>query len=148
MGYDIKKNVVVRNRSLLSDTGLRCPLDVHMGISSKQLAAQMRNWGRWVLEKEIWATLCVCVSPTLSHVSLRPHGLGPARLSCPWNSPSKNTGVGCHFLLQGIFLTQGSNPGLLLCRQILYRFSHQGSLTLYKWYLRPWDWMKSRRRSV
>ena len=39
-----------------------------------------------------------------------------------------NTGVGCHFLLQGIFLTQGSNPGLLHCRQTLYRLSRQGSL--------------------
>ena len=37
---------------------------------------------------------------------------------------SKNTGVGCHFLLQGIFPTQGSNPGLLHCRQTLYRLSH------------------------
>ena len=40
--------------------------------------------------------------------------------------PSKNTGVGCYFLLQGIFLTQGSNPGLLHCRQTLYHLSHQG----------------------
>ena len=38
-----------------------------------------------------------------------------------------NTGVGCPFLLQGIFLIQGSNPSLLHCRQILYRLSHQGS---------------------
>ena len=36
-----------------------------------------------------------------------------------WNSPGKDTGVGCHSLLQGIFLTQGLNPGLLHCRQIL-----------------------------
>ena len=42
------------------------------------------------------------------------------------DSPGKNTGVGCHTLLQGIFPTQGSNPGLLHCRQILYRLSHQG----------------------
>ena len=41
------------------------------------------------------------------------HGLYPARLLCPWNSPGKNTRVGCHSLLQGIFLTQGSNPHLL-----------------------------------
>jgi len=41
---------------------------------------------------------------------------------------SKNTGVGCHFLLQGIFLTQGSNLGLLHCRWVLYCMSHQGSL--------------------
>ena len=43
------------------------------------------------------------------------------------DSPGKNTGVGCHFLLQGIFPTQGSNPGLLHCRQILYHPSYQGS---------------------
>ena len=45
--------------------------------------------------------------------SLQPHGLKPTRLLCPWDSPGKNTGGGCHFLLQGIFLTQGSNPCLL-----------------------------------
>ena len=45
--------------------------------------------------------------------SWQPHGMQPARLLCPWNSPSKNTGVGCHALLQGIFPTQGLNPGLL-----------------------------------
>jgi len=43
------------------------------------------------------------------------------------DSPGKNTGVGFHTLLQGVFLTQGSNPGLLHCRQILYCLSHQGS---------------------
>ena len=51
----------------------------------------------------------------------------PTRLLCPWNSPGKNTRVSCHFLLQGIFPTQGSNLGLLHCRQILYHLSHQGS---------------------
>ena len=45
--------------------------------------------------------------------SLWLHGLQPARLLCPWNSPGKNTGVGCHFLLEVIFPTQGSNPDLL-----------------------------------
>ena len=44
----------------------------------------------------------------------------------PWNFPGKNTGVGCHFLLQEIFLTQGSNPGLPHCRQMLYYLSSQG----------------------
>ena len=42
-----------------------------------------------------------------------------SRLLCPWNSPGKNTAVGCHVFPQGIFLTQGSNPGLLHYRQIL-----------------------------
>ena len=47
----------------------------------------------------------------------------PARLLCPWNSPGKNTGVGSHSLLQGIFLIQGLNLGLPLHRQILYQGS-------------------------
>ena len=47
-----------------------------------------------------------------------------------WNSPGKNTGVGCHSLLQWIFPTHGLNPGLLHCRQILYWLSYQGSLFL------------------
>ena len=55
------------------------------------------------------------------------HGLHPARLFCPWNSPGKNTGVGCHAHLQGIFPTQGSNLGLPHCRQIPSCLSHQGS---------------------
>ena len=58
---------------------------------------------------------CLVVSDVL-----RPHELGPIRLLCPWNSPGKNTGVGSHSLLQGIFPTQGSNPGLPNCRQIFY----------------------------
>ncbi|XP_059738085.1 uncharacterized protein [Bos taurus] len=52
-------------------------------------------------------------------------GLCNPRLLCPWDSPGKNTGVGCHSLLQRIFLTQGLNPGLPHCRQILYQLSHQ-----------------------
>ena len=60
-------------------------------------------------------------------VSLWPDGLWPTRLLCPWNFPGKNTRMGSHSLLQGIFPTQGWNPGLLPCRQILYHLSHQGS---------------------
>ena len=56
------------------------------------------------------------------------HATVHARLLRPWYFLGKNTGVGCHFLLQRIFPTQGSNPGLLHHRQILYRLSHQGSL--------------------
>ena len=56
--------------------------------------------------------------------SLWAHGLLPARLLCLWDSPGKNTGVSCHSLRQGIFLTQGSNSSLLHCRQILYHLSH------------------------
>ena len=49
------------------------------------------------------------------------------RLLCSWDSPSKNTGMGCHFLHQEIFPTQELNPGLLHCRWILYQLSYKGS---------------------
>ena len=65
------------------------------------------------------------VSRSVMSNFLWPQRLQPTRFLCPWNTPGKNTGVGCHFLLQGIFLTQGSNLGLLHCRQILYHLSHQ-----------------------
>ena len=51
--------------------------------------------------------------PSIVSESLRPYGLQPSRLLCPWNFPGKNTGTDCHFFLQGIFPTQGSNPHLL-----------------------------------
>ena len=61
--------------------------------------------------------------------------------SCAWHSPGKNTGVVCHSLLQEIFPTQESNPGLPHCRQILYCLSHQGSLQRanYKTKISNWD---------
>ena len=94
-----------------------------------------------------WVSEVSEVAQSLS--SLQPRGLYPTRLLCPWDSPGKNTGVGhvwqkplqyckvislqlikikekkkntgvgCHFLLQGIFPTQGLNPGLPHCRQTL-----------------------------
>ena len=54
--------------------------------------------------------------------SLPPHGL-----YILWNSPGQNTGVGSRSLLQEIFPTQGSSPGLLHCRRILYQMNHEGS---------------------
>ena len=74
----------------------------------------------------------------------QPCGLLPTRFLCPWDFPSKGTGVGCHFLLQGIFPSQGLNPGLLHCRQTLYGLSHQGSLHKPRGALRP----RGLRRSV
>ena len=71
--------------------------------------------------------VCLCVCRSVVSHSLRPQGLYPARLLCPWDSPGKNTGAGCHSLVQGIFPAQRLNLGLLHYRQILYRLSHQGS---------------------
>ena len=75
--------------------------------------------------KESKKEMCVCVSRSVVSDSLRPHRLQPARLLCPWDSPGKNTGVDCHNILQRIFPTQGLNPGLLHCRQILYCLSYR-----------------------
>ena len=60
--------------------------------------------------------------------SLRSHGL-----YSPWNSAGQNTGVGSLSLLQGIFPTQGLNPGLPHCGWILYQLSHKGSPRILEW---------------
>ena len=62
---------------------------------------------------------------SLSHVQLFATPWTVTRFLNPWDFPGKNTGVGCHFLLQEIFPTQGLNPGLSHCRQTFYRLSHQ-----------------------
>ena len=71
---------------------------------------------------------------TQSCLTLRPHGL-----HSPWNSPGQNTGVGSLSLLQGIFPTQGSNPGLLHCRRILHQLSHKGSSRILDWIAYPFS---------
>ena len=66
-------------------------------------------------------------SPSFMANSLGPHGLYLALLLCPWDFPAKNTGVGCHFLLQGIFLTRGSKPTSPAWQADSLPLSHQGS---------------------
>ena len=61
------------------------------------------------------------------------NSLWPYGLYSQWNSPGQNTGVGSLSLLQGIVPPQGSNPGLLHCRQILYQLSRQGSPRILEW---------------
>ena len=63
-----------------------------------------------------------------------PHGL-----YSPWNPPGQNIGVGSLSLLHGIFPTQGWNPGLLHCRQILYQLSHKGSPRILEWVAYPFS---------
>ena len=87
--------------------------------------------------QRLWRRLCkehasspeegsaVLCSVTQSCLTLcDPMDCSPPGSSVHGDSPGQNTGVGCHALLQGIFLTQGSNPGLPHCRQILYQLSH------------------------
>ena len=66
--------------------------------------------------------MCCMFSPSVASNSLRPHGLQPSRLLCPWNFAGKNTGADCHFLLQGILPAQGSDASLSVSctgRQVL-----------------------------
>ena len=65
------------------------------------------------------------VSYSVMSDSLRSYRVQPTRLLCPGNSPGKNTGLGYHSFFQVIFLTQGSNPGLVHRRQILHRLNHR-----------------------
>ena len=81
--------------------------------------------------------LHVQLSPSWSEVKVAqscPHGL-----YSPWNSPGQNTGVGSLSLLQGIFPTQGLNPGLCHCRWILYQLNHKGSLRILEWVAHPFS---------
>ena len=74
--------------------------------------------------------MCVCIKWNITYESesrsVMSNSLPPLGLYSPWNSPGQNTGVGSLFL-QGIFPTQGLNPSILHCRQILYQLSYKGS---------------------
>ena len=85
-------------------------LSTHLNINFifQKLSALGRKWS------------CSVISDSLQH-----HELQPTTLLHPWDFPGKSTGVGCHFLLQRSFLTQGSNPGLPHCRQTLYHLSQK-----------------------
>ena len=89
------------------------------GIEHMEALCRKLWIGRW------WnsSKQCVCENRSIISDSLWPYGL-----YSPWNSPGQTTGVGSRSLPQGIFPTQGSNPDLPHCRQILYQLSHQGSL--------------------
>ena len=85
---------------------------------------QMTTWCTW------WSVAKLCPAPwDLDRLPL------PVtwRLLCPWDFPGKNTRVGCHFLLQGIFPTQGLNPRLLHCRQILYHWASREARYMRRW---------------
>ena len=96
---------------------------VHIQTNCEKGFMEDTNMQSWVK----WKSLC-CVW------LLRPHGL-----YSPWNSLDQNTGVGSLSLLQGIFWTQRSNPGLPHCRWILYKLSYQGSSRILEWVACPFS---------
>ena len=88
--------------------------------STRQKKGRIHQSGHFSEKGNVYSTMARVLSHSVISDSLWPHWLQPSSLLCPWNFPGKNAGVGCHFLLQGIFLTQGSNPYLLrfLCQQV------------------------------
>ena len=77
--------------------------------------------------------------PESESLSVMPDSWRPRGLHSPWNSPGQNTGVGGLSLLQGIFPTQESNPGLPHCTQFLYQLSHKGSPRILVWLAYPFS---------
>ena len=110
-----------------------------VAISFSRGSSQLRNWtqascvaGRFFTK---WATREAPAKKLLNHVQL---------FVTQWtiqfrNSPGQNTGVGNLSLLQGIFPTQGSNPGLPPCKWILYQLSHKGSPRIWEWAAYPFS---------
>ena len=92
--------------------------------------------------QEYWSGLPCPPPGDLLHPGIEPASLMSSTLAgrfftawhhSPWNSPGQNTGVDSLSRLQGIFSTQGLNPGLPHCKRILYHLSHQGSPRILKW---------------
>ena len=108
--------------NILKSRDITLPAKVHL-VKAMVFPVVMYGCESWTIKKAVsevtqsFPTLCDPMD-----------GVTCTRLLHPWGFLGKSTGVGCHFLLQGIFPTQGSNPGLLHCRQALYHLSHQGSL--------------------
>ena len=91
---------------------------------------------------ESWRHMCCAGLGLVSHSCLSlcdPVDYSPPGSSVHGDSPGKNTGVGCHALLQGIFPNQGSNPKILHCRWILYHLSHLESPRIWEWVTYPFS---------
>ena len=100
-----------------------CQKATQMIVAEKTYRTFSSQNYRWVLPEVRWSESC-----SVMFDSLQPHGL-----YSPWNSPCQNTRVGSLSLLQGIFPTQGSYPGLPHCGRILYQLSHTGSPRIMEW---------------
>ena len=93
-----------------------------------------------LLEPGFWARFAVlCLVAQSCPTLCDPMGCRLPGSSVLGGSPGKNTGVGCHALLWGVFPTQGLNPGLLHCRQILYHLNHQRSPRILEWAAYPFS---------
>ena len=117
--------------SLLWLAVFESPLRLREGRVVWSLLPTNKEWGTWkgfrVQDPHRFLFGFKSISHSVMSASLWPLDCSSRGSSVHGVSPGKNTGVCCYFLLQGIFPTQGLHPGLLQCRQIFYRLSHQGS---------------------
>ena len=106
---------------------------LHVVNNSKGFGVQILLF----LLKVTYSVLCLVAHSCLTLCG--PMDSSPPGLSVRGDSPGKKTGLDWHAFLQGIFLTQGSNPGLPHCEQILYHLSHQGNPRILEWVAYPFS---------
>ena len=124
--------------SLLSPWFLWCVFSLSLATSSNTHIVCVYTSEYYFSSKFILHNQCCAVlNCSVVANSLWPHGQRAWRTTVHGDSPGKNTGVGHHALLQVIFPTQGSNPGLPHCRQILYQLSHKGTPRTLEWVAYP-----------
>ena len=97
--------------------------------SMNRICKPLPRWTHWQVSQASQSMiLCMCIQLLGCVWLFATHGLQPTGLLCPWNFPGKNTGLGCHFLLQGIFPTTLDQTHVsCIGRWILYHLSHLGS---------------------
>ena len=133
MGNSLKVKIIHRRWSFVTEYSKGCTWTIRVPSVSpsslpSQLLSPIRTVRGFLKLPWPWKSTKALIKSRFSEShsvlsdSLRPHGL-----YSPWNSSGQNAGVGSLSLLQGIFPTQGSNPGLPHCRWILYQLSHKGS---------------------
>ena len=133
--HDFKRRLLLGSKAMTNlDSIFKKQRYYFANISPSSQSYELSRSPVWMWEK--WSVSAVAQScPILCGC------MEFTRLLNPWDFPSKNSGLCCHFLLQGIFPIQGSNPGLLHCRQMLYLLTHQGCPSLD---VKSWMWVVRR----
>ena len=129
------RSLRIRNSNPLQYSCLKNPMDSGAGRLQSMGSTKSQTW------------ICDVISPSAVPTLCDPIDCSPPGSSVHGDSPGKDTGVGCHALLQGVFPTLGSNPGFPHFRQILYCLSHQRSPRTLEWVAYPFSSKTSQPRN-